>query len=343
MIDARPATHPTTLARAFALTDRQARAAYAAVRAVAEADGPARASGAALLRVAADTLEQADPGAIPAAAADELAEVFPSAAARRTLVDILLIPACIAGEVTVAGEARVRSFARALGVRSHWVGTLGALRRRNVLAVKLQLVRRSPDARRLFARTWSEDGLTGIWRALLFVLGRYTDPVLAARFRALAQLPEGTLGRQLFADLTARGLNFPGEPGGLPERMLHHDLMHVANGYSTEPAGECEIAGFYAGSCPGDPFTFIVIVLASFHLGLPVSPAAITPARGAFDPARVLAAFLRGRRLRVDVMGPWDYWALMPLPLAEVRIQLGIADPPELEPATRPVGDRTSR
>ena len=337
------AAHPTTLTRAFALTARQARAAFAAVRAVAEADGPARASGAALLRVAADTLELADPDAIPAATADELADAFPSSAARRTLVDILLIPACIDGAVTVAGESIVRSFARALGVRSHWVGTLGALRRGNVLAVKLQLVRRSPDARRLFARTWAEDGLPGLWRALLFILGRHTDPALAARFRALAQLPEGTLGHQFFAHLTARGLAFPGEPGGLPERMIHHDLMHVANGYGTEPAGECELAGFYAGSCPGDAFTFIVIVLATFHLGLAVSPAIITPARGAFDPARVLAAFLRGRRLRVDVMGPWDYWAVMPLPLAEARARLGIADPPELEPASGRVSGRASR
>jgi hypothetical protein len=328
MTDPRPATHPTTLAQAFALTDRQARAAYAAVRAVAEADGPARTGGAALLRVAADTLERTDPDAIPAATADELAAAFPTAAARRTLVDALLIPACIDGEVTAAGESVVRSFARALGVRSHWVGTLRALRRRDVLAVKLQLVRRSPDARRLFARTWAEDGLAGIWRAFLFILGRHTDPALATRFRGLARLPEGTLGRRLFGEFTARGFAFPGEPHGMPERMLHHDLMHIANGYSTEPAGECELAGFYAAFCPGDAFTFIVIVLATFHLGLPVSPAAITPARGAFDPARVVASFLRGRRLRVDVMGPWDYWALMPLPLAEVRVQLGIADPP---------------
>lgn len=50
------------------------------------------------------------------------------------------------------------------------------------------------------------------------------------------------------------------------------------------------------------------------------------PKRRAFDPERVLAAFLRGRRLRVDVMGRWDYWALMPLSLAEARAQLGIGD-----------------
>jgi hypothetical protein len=69
-----------------------------------------------------------------------------------------------------------------------------------------------------------------------------------------------------------------------------------------------------------------VTALTTFHIGIPVSPAMVQTTRGAFDPARVVAAFLRGRRLRVDVMGPWDYWALMPLGMDEVRDRLGIGD-----------------
>lgn len=112
----------------------------------------------------------------------------------------------------------------------------------------------------------------------------------------------------------------------MPERMIHHDIMHVLNHYDTDPAGECEIAGFYAGFCSGEAFTFIVTVLTTFHLGMKVSPAAVEPARGAFDPARVLSAFLRGRQLKVDVMGPWDYWALMPLSIGEAQRRLGLSD-----------------
>lgn len=313
------------LARELGLDPRQARTALAALRAVVEADGPARTAGADLLAVAATTLDLDDWRETPPASPAEVRDAFPSASARRLLVDILLIPACIDGEVTAAGEAVVRGFARALGVRSPWLPVLAAMRDRRVFAVKRRLVTRSPDARRLLARTWAEDGVRGLWRALQFVLGRFVDPALAARFRALGALPEGTLGRTFFADLVARGLAFPGEPGGLPERMLHHDLMHVINGYDTDPAGECELAGFYAAFTQGEPFTFVVIALATFQLGLPVSPAVVLPARGALDPARFVAAFLRGRRLRVDVMGPWDYASLMPLPIAEVRARLGIA------------------
>jgi hypothetical protein len=55
-----------------------------------------------------------------------------------------------------------------------------------------------------------------------------------------------------------------------------------------------------------------------------MSPAIVTPATGAFDPRRVLAAWLRGRRVNVDVLGPWDYWSLMPLSLGGARLRLGL-------------------
>jgi len=74
---------------------------------------------------------------------------FPDASARRAVVDALVIPACIEGEVSAAGEAAVRSFAAALGVRSPWVGVLGALRARRVFAVKRQLFRHAPDGHRV--------------------------------------------------------------------------------------------------------------------------------------------------------------------------------------------------
>jgi hypothetical protein len=314
-----------TFARDLQLTVAQARAALGALRSVVEADGAPSTHGARLLEVAADSLELGDDWrGLPSITTGTIDEAFTTPEARRGLVDALIVAACIGGEVTSNGEAAVRSLATALGVRSPWVDLLPALRRRQVFAVKRQLVRRSPDARRILARTWAEDGLIGVWRALFFVLGAHQDPALAARFRATSALPEGTVGRTFFDDFQARKLAFPGERGGMPERMVHHDLMHVVNRYGTDAAGECELAGFYAGSTPGDAFTFIVIVLATFHLGMAVSPAVVTPARLSFDPARVVAAFLRGRRLRVDVMGPWDYWSILPLSIEEAQARLGL-------------------
>jgi tellurite resistance protein len=315
------AIEPGCLARALGLSGEQAGAAYGAALAVARADGDPQGPTAHLMDVVARALgTTAD-----APEAVSLAAAFPSATMRRALVDALVIVACIEGEISVARERAVRGIAKDLGVRSHWAELLPALRSGKVLTVKRALASRAPDARRLFRRTWQEEGVVGVARALSFVLGFYRDPPLAARFHALAESNEGSFGRAVADHFRDKGITYPGEKGGIPERMVHHDLLHILNGYDTDPAGECELAAFYCAFAEGDAFTFIMIALATFQLGLAVSPAVVTPARGAFDPERALAAFLRGRAVQVDVMGKWDYWALMPLPMAEARARLGIA------------------
>lgn len=309
--------------QAFSLDHRRAQAIHAAF---VDVIGPEPSAAAArLLETCAATLEV---DGADRESAEPIVVVLADPQARRAVIDALVVAACVDAEVTQQRQHAVESIAAAASIRSPWVALLGALRRRRTGAVKRALMRRSPDARRLFARLWAEEGVRGLWYALRFMTGRHRDAPLAARFRALARLPDDTLGRRFFDHLAGRGLAFPGEAGGLPERMIHHDLMHVLAACGTDPAGECELAGFYAGFTSahdlGDGFTFIAIALATFQLGMAVSPAVVTPAVGAFDPARVLDAFLRGRQLAVDVMGAWDYWSLMPLPLDEARARLGI-------------------
>lgn len=318
------------LRRALSLSGEVSVAVFDAVRAVAHAEGEPGPRARRLLSLAAWTLD-VEATRVESASPEMLARVLPEPRARRALVDALVLVAAIEGRVGRAGELSVTELARSLGVSSPWVELLPALRARRTFAIKRQLVRRSPDARRIFRRTWDEEGLLGLWRVLVFVLGLHRDPVLANRFRALATLPKGTFGRSLVDDFDDRGLRFPGEDGGIPERMVHHDLVHVLNGYDTDPAGECEVGGFYAGFAEGESFTFLMTILTTFHLGLRVSPAAVVPAEGALDPERVLAAFLRGRRLKVDVMGPWNYWELFPLTMEQARARLGISDDEAVE------------
>jgi hypothetical protein len=326
----RPTGAPSdTLRRSLGLTEAQAVGALWAARGIAEADGlfPGERT-LQLLELAAETLEcSLAPPMLTRAMPDDLGIAFPGASERRALVDALILVVCIEGEVRPARRAALADLAARLGVRSPFVEMLDAFATRSLFAIKRGLGARSPDAQRLFARIWAEEGLLGVARAIAFVLGLHRDESLAARFVALAELPPGTFGRAVADHFAARGLAYPGQRGGMPERMIHHDLMHVLNGYDTDAAGECELAGFYCGFTLGvarEPFTFVMTVLATFHLGLRVSPAVVIPARGAFDPRRVLAAFLRGRRLTVDVMGNWDYWALMPSSLEEAKRRLGI-------------------
>jgi hypothetical protein len=255
---------------------------------------------------------------------DELHAIFPDDAERRALVHALVVAACVGGAVTKEAQWRVNSIAGALEAQTRWVDLLDAMRRKSVFTIKRTLARSAPDARRLLSRTWQEEGVAGIGRALLFVAGLHRDRELARRFCDLEGLPTDSLGSRFFHHIRSRGLAFPGEKGGVPERMVHHDLMHVLTGYDTDGPGECELAGFYAGFSDGDSFTFIVIALATFQLGLAVSPSAVTATVNAFDIERVARAYVRGRRVCVDVMGPWDYWRLMPLRLSEARREVGI-------------------
>lgn len=319
-----------SLAEDLALSETQAAAAAAAIETVLESEDARGPRARRLLEIVRRELTIGGV-AFPASSGDVARAVrtaFPSRASRRVLVDVLVIAACIECDVSLAGETAVLSLAGELEVRSPWADLLPALRRRSVRTVQLALARRAPDAKRVLSRTISERGVLGLVEIVSFVAGLHRDAELAARYRALADAPLGTLGRELFDDFVARGLTFPGEKGGLPERMIHHDLMHVLNGYGTDPAGECELAGFYAGFGSRFEidgwFTFFVIALATFHLDMPVSPAVVLPAHGAFDPDRVLESFRRGRRLRVDVMGAWDHWPLMRLPISEARRTVGL-------------------
>lgn len=316
-----------SLAKLFQLTPERSAAAFGALRAVIEAGGPVDAREADFLAACAETLEVPDAGPEAAAVTGaRLAALFPDAEARRGLVHAMFVAACIDTQVSPGSVDAVHRYAAELGVRTRWLATLRHAARRQSAPIRRALYTHSPDSRRLFQRTWREDGVRGLWRVVRFLLGSSpVDPALARRYRQLGLLPEGTLGRTFWADMRQRGLDFPGEPGGLPEKILHHDLMHCITGYDTSPAGECQLSGFYAAFTPGEPFTFLVISLTTFHIGMKgVSPAFVLPTIGAFDVRHVLRAYERGARLGVDVMDSWDYWALMPLPLAEVRERLGI-------------------
>ena len=113
-------------------------------------------------------------------------------------------------------------------------------------------------------------------------------------------------------------------PGGIPEVGTHHDLTHVLTGYDTDPAGETQIAAFYAGYFKEDPFSFLFMVLVMFHVGVAIGPPMITAAKGQFDPEKVLRAMERGSKINVDLTDHWDYWSVMSEPIDAVRARYNI-------------------
>ncbi len=229
-------------------------------------------------------------------------------------------------ELTLETVGRLKRYAEAAAIDPVWATVLGHAARGRRRLVTMALARRAPDGKQLLQRVWRERGALAIFDIARSITGKTpADPERGWWYKRLGLLPEGTVGRAFWANMTERGIALPGEAGGLPEGAVHHDLLHTLTGYGTDASGECEIAGFYAGLQYAGWPSWILAALTTFELGLQVGPMFVPPTRGQFCPRRVLAAARRGYAARFDPLSPeWDFGALMPLPLADARARLGI-------------------
>ncbi|MEM9453603.1 MAG: hypothetical protein AAGF11_05460 [Myxococcota bacterium] len=237
----------------------------------------------------------------------------------------LMVTACLKSDgLSVADAERVSAYAAVMGTDRVWTQALRHAARGRGHRISMALARRAPDGRRLLQDAWRQRGPLVVIDIIRSMTGRTkADPVLAQRFAAFGQLPDGSVGRAFCTHLTERQIPLPGEPGGLLEAAIHHDLMHTLTGYDTDPAGECKVAGFYAGMLyPGWP-AWILAVLTTFELGLRVGPSFTVPTRHAFDLRQVWAAAQRGYNANVRPLDEgWDYRPLMTMDLQEARQQL---------------------
>jgi ubiquinone biosynthesis protein COQ4 len=166
---------------------------------------------------------------------------------------------------------------------------------------------------------------------------------------ALFAMPEGSFGRTYAefmqtGQLDAEGLvaaervaeeNFARQIPINPDRDFFgdrlrdtHDLWHVLTGYGRDQAGEAANLSFTLAQSwnPG----IALIVLA----GVVIGPKDLT-----FSWARYLfSAWRRGRRATLMTAAPYE--RLLPLPLEEVRRQLGIQPANEAHPGGILVGNR---
>lgn len=237
----------------------------------------------------------------------------------------LMVTACLKSDGLSRTDCeRVAAYAAVMGTDRGWIRALRYAARGQGHRISMVLARRAPDGRRILQDAWRRRGPLVVIDIIRSMSGRTkADPALAQRFNALEQLPDGSVGRAFWTHLTERQIPLPGQPGGLLEGAVHHDLMHTLTGYDTDPAGECTLAGFYAGMLyPGWP-AWILAALTTFELGLRVGPSFTVPTRHAFDLRRVWAAAQRGYAAKVRPLDEgWDYRPLMTLGLHEAREQL---------------------
>jgi len=155
------------------------------------------------------------------------------------------------------------------------------------------------------------------------------DPSLAARWVALEQCPEGSLGQGVFRFYRARGFTFPGLPGSAPPLLAQHDWVHVVADYGTTVESEIEVFGLIARA-NDDPsgFSLLAMVIGLFETGyIPAAAGIFKYDRGHLSKAgmacRLADAMRRGAACGHDLMAV-DWFELADRPVDEVRRTLGV-------------------
>jgi hypothetical protein len=162
------------------------------------------------------------------------------------------------GPIFYSDFAQSTARPQALEVPSYAVADVQHLIERNLLVLRIDIARRSFIGQR--GRAYLADqGIRGFARTLRSLLG-IENPALAARYRALEQLPRGTLGREYFESVRSNGFALPGEKDGAPEVIVFHDCLHVLAGYSTVSLEETQIAAFQAGILRKDPLYGLLFI-----------------------------------------------------------------------------------
>jgi uncharacterized tellurite resistance protein B-like protein len=294
-----------------------------AMHAVAVADGTITPKERALLDVAREALGLTANGGedAPLAASDaSLASLSP--ASRERVLHAMILMAIMDGAGSRSEADLVADFAKTLGVGDARVANLRQLADDRVRYMRFDLTRRG-YARVELERTAKEEGVAGLYKTFGPLLGLAQDPDLARKYIAFGEKPEGTVGRAYFDLITKSDLSFPGEAGGLAERGLWHDMLHVIGGYGVDPIGEAEVVAFMAGFRKEDPFFWLFTVALQFQVGLVISPFA-PGVPDVIDPRRFVLHNKRGSLVNADLSTEWRFHDDWDRSLADVRARYNV-------------------
>ncbi len=197
----------------------------------------------------------------------------------------------------------------------------------------------------LAAFDFERNGYTGEWRpedaAALHTSGELADawalvthdPALAARWQALEECPEGSLGRRVTEFYRARGFTYPGLPGSAPPLLAQHDWVHVLADYGTTVESELEVFAFIARANDDmHAFSLLAMVVSLFETG------ALRRGAGLFEAdtghlshpgvtIRLADAMRRGARcLGSNDFLRTDWFEFAHLPVGDVRERFGVLD-----------------
>ncbi len=94
------------------------------------------------------------------------------------------------------------------------------------------------------------------------------DPELAARWEALADCPDGSLGQAVADFYRSRHFNYPGTPEAAPPLLAQHAWVHVLADYGTRVSCEIEVFGLIGDSVDDrGGFSLLAMAIGLFATG----------------------------------------------------------------------------
>ena len=255
-----------------------------------------------------------------APAAADLQSLAADPALANEAVSFATVMAFVDGTLDNKKLTAVLELAARLGVREDFVDDVAELAQGHLHDATAHMIRANMES--ILGRPWPDDDMMP-W----FMPYRdQPDPALAARFRALGDLPATTFGHAFATFYTANKYAFPGEPTALNFAFATpHDSSHVLAGYATTPRGELLVSTFTAAMHRKRAMAGHVLpVILSWHLGIALNDVA-GAAKGALDPKEFWHAWSRGEAVTVDLFGPsFDFWAATGEPIDALRSRLGL-------------------
>lgn len=253
--------------------------------------------------------------------ADELEALAAKPELASEAVSFATVMAFVDGTLDRGKLERVLGLAATLGVEEDFVNDIAEVAQGHLRDATSHMIRANLES--LTGKPWSTDDAMP-W--LMPYKGANADPVLARRFRALAELPEQTFGRA-FADFYhVNQYAFPGEAQALNfEFVTRHDSSHLLADYDTSPRGELLVSTFTAAMHRSHAMAGHVLpVIFSWHLGIALNELA-GAAKGALDPQEFWHAWARGEQMKVDLFGPsWEFWSATTERIEAVRARIGL-------------------
>jgi hypothetical protein len=300
--------------------------------------------------VASMTEHPVDVTSVPAIGPKEFAEGlrYRNEAFRERMVQIMLLAEMLLVPIPREVSERVETYAAWLGVGDDMIKVVRRIANGS-LGLALIDFQRSGYFERMLAEPpehlHTTRALDEAWEAAC------SDDELYARWAALDQCPEGSLGLGVWRFYRARGFAFPGRPESAPPLLAQHDWIHVLADYGSTVESEIEVFGLIsrANDDPG-AFSLLAMVLGLFetgylygaakgffeydrgHLSRDVDRMAVRLADATYRGA-ILAKHVNdsGRGSKATDLLAVDWFAHADRPIDDVRAEYGL--PPRSEAA----------